>query len=267
MRAYKIEAGTGQHIGDRVEQQDRIALFAAPRAPGYMMAVLADGMGGAKGGSIAAQQAIRTAQQIFDNFSPLTDEVEAVLHQIASELHTVIRLMTLSTQTRPQTTLAMLVLTPERSAIWGHVGDSRIYRFTGPNLAERTHDSGATPATATATATATLSTARSAPAVAPVLIGTAGAAPVLAIGRHAGLQVGDAFVLCSDGLWQFCRESELGAAVATHSPRDAAQMLIRKARERVTGGDGDNCTLAVIKLLPSPKETPQFHVDKLRRAV
>ena len=260
MRAYKIEAGTGQHIGDRVEQQDRIALFAAPRAPGYMMAVLADGMGGARGGSIAAEQAIRTAQQIFENFSPLTDEVETVLHQIASELHTVIRLMTLSTQTRPQTTLAMLVLTPERSAIWGHVGDSRIYRFSGPNQAECTQDSGATPATASS------STVKSA-AAAPGLIGKAGAAPVLTIGRHADLQVGDAFVLCSDGLWQFCREGEIGAAIAMQRPRDAAQMLIRKARERVTGGNGDNCTLGVIKLLPLPKETPQFHVDKLDRAV
>ena len=44
MSQYKIEAGTGQHIGDRKEQQDRAALFAAPKAPGYMMAVLADGM-------------------------------------------------------------------------------------------------------------------------------------------------------------------------------------------------------------------------------
>ena len=60
MSAYKIEAGTGQHIGDRAEQQDRVALFGAPRAPGYMMAILADGMGGARGGSIAAEQAIRT---------------------------------------------------------------------------------------------------------------------------------------------------------------------------------------------------------------
>jgi serine/threonine protein phosphatase PrpC len=79
MSPYKIEAGTGQHIGDRSEQQDRIGLFTAPRAPGYMMAVLADGMGGASGGSIAAEQAIRTAQQVFEHFSPLIEDVETML--------------------------------------------------------------------------------------------------------------------------------------------------------------------------------------------
>ena len=256
MRAYKIEAGTGQHIGDRAEQQDRVALFGAPRAPGYMMAVLADGTGGARGGSIAAEQAIRTAQQVFESFSPLTDDVEAMLHQIASEVHTIIRLMTLSTQTRPQTTLAMLVLSPDCSAIWGHVGDSRIYRFSGPNLTGSTRaippvDHAGTPDTADAHG----------------LIGKPGKPPVLAIGRHKDLQVGDAFLLCSDGLWQFCGDAELGAAVAMHSPRDAAQMLIRKARGRVIDGAGDNCSLGVVKLSTLPKQTPEFKVDKLRRAV
>ncbi|HTD03305.1 MAG TPA: serine/threonine-protein phosphatase, partial [Undibacterium sp.] len=66
MSQYKIEAGTGQHIGDRKEQQDRVGLFAAPRAPGYMMAVLADGMGGKSGGAMAAEQVIRTAKHLFD---------------------------------------------------------------------------------------------------------------------------------------------------------------------------------------------------------
>ncbi len=252
MSAYKIEAGTGQHIGDRAEQQDRVALFGAPRAPGYMMAVLADGMGGARGGSIAAEQAIRTAQQIFESFSPLTDDVEAMLHQIAGEIHTVIRLMTLSTQIRPQTTLAMLVLTPGRGAIWGHVGDSRVYRFSGPNLAERTKESREVAPAAGA---------------AQDLIGKAGEPPRLAIGRHADLKAGDAFVVCSDGLWQYCQDGEVGAAVFTHSPRDAAQMLIHKARERVTTGDGDNCSLGVVKLLALPKPKPEFQVDKLDRAV
>lgn len=256
MRSYKIEAGTGQHIGDRTEQQDRVALFAAPRAPGYMMAILADGMGGAQGGSIAAEQAIRTAKQVFEDFSPLTDKVEAMLQQIASELHTVVRLMTLSTNVRPQTTLAMLVLTPECSAIWGQIGDSRIYRFSGPNLAEPTRDGQrAQPAGAYET-----------PAPQD-LIGKAGTPPVLAIGRHEGLQAGDAFVLCSDGVWQQCKAAELGAAIAMHSPRDAAQMLIRKARERVTDGDGDNCSLGVVKLLTLPKPAPEFQVDRLRRAI
>ncbi|HEX7650173.1 MAG TPA: protein phosphatase 2C domain-containing protein, partial [Noviherbaspirillum sp.] len=95
---YKIEAGTGQHLGDRQEQQDRVALFAAPRAPGYMMAVIADGMGGRSGGALAAEQVVRTAKQAFDLFSPQTDNVEHLLESIARDAHTIIQLTATSSE-------------------------------------------------------------------------------------------------------------------------------------------------------------------------
>ena len=84
MSQYKIEAGTGQHIGDRQEQQDRTALFAAPHAPGYVMAVVADGMGGKSGGALAAEQVVRTAKQLFDEFYPGND-VRSLLENIVNE--------------------------------------------------------------------------------------------------------------------------------------------------------------------------------------
>ncbi|MES2831197.1 MAG: protein phosphatase 2C domain-containing protein [Pseudomonadota bacterium] len=250
--SYKIEAGTGQHIGDRKEQQDRIGLFGAPRAPGYMMAVLADGMGGAHGGSIAADQAIRTAHQIFDNFSPLTSAVETMLHEIASEVHTVIQLMTLATEMRPGSTLVVLVITPEKTAIWGHIGDSRLYRFSGPNLVERTVDQTSTDGAANKVVN---------------MLGSAHVAPKMTLARHVGLRAGDAFMLCSDGLWQHCSDGEAGAAIAVNSPRDAAQMLIHRARERTTDKNGDNCTLGIVKLVATSAPAPQYRVDKLNSAV
>src|SRR5690606_29864191 len=132
MSQYKIEAATGQHIGDRREQQDRVALFAAPKAPGYMMAVLADGMGGLTGGAMAADQVIHTARQAFEQFSPLTDDVDEMLETIARDAHTIINLSGVSSEKQPHSTMVALVLTPERQAIWAHVGDSRLYRFNGP---------------------------------------------------------------------------------------------------------------------------------------
>src|SRR6476660_3494232 len=109
MSHYKIEAATGQHIGDRKEQQDRVALFAAPRAPGYMMAVLADGMGGLSGGALAAEQVIRTARQAFDLFSPQTDKVDNLLATIARDAHTIIKLTAISSEKLPHSTCVILV--------------------------------------------------------------------------------------------------------------------------------------------------------------
>ncbi|MFN9806326.1 MAG: serine/threonine-protein phosphatase, partial [Betaproteobacteria bacterium] len=53
---FKVAACIADHIGDRAEQQDRVALLTSPRNPGTLMAVVADGMGGRTGGRMASDQ-------------------------------------------------------------------------------------------------------------------------------------------------------------------------------------------------------------------
>lgn len=267
MSQYKIEAGTGQHIGDRSEQQDRVALLTGGRAPGYLMAVLADGMGGMSGGSLAAEQVIRTAKQAFDLFSPQTDDVEKMLRDIAHEAHTVIKLTSISSEKKPHSTMVLLVLTPMRSAVWAHVGDSRLYRFRGPNCAERTIDHSYVEKL--------VREGRLPPEqarehrLANVLVSALGSPehePDISLGRHHGLQGGDAFLLCSDGLWPYFTDTELGAALAMNSPRQASELLISKARERAAGKEADNCSLAVIRLIEVEPEK-DYRIGKMRRAI
>jgi serine/threonine protein phosphatase PrpC len=265
---YKIEAGTGQHIGDRKEQQDRTALFAAPKAPGYMMAVVADGMGGLTGGALAAEQVIRTAQLNFERFTPATDSIEAMLETIGHEAHTVIKLSGMTAEKQPHSTMVILVLTPEGSAVWAHVGDSRLYRFDGPNFAERTIDHSfveklikegkLTPEEAKNHKLSNL--------LANVL-GASTTNLFVTTRRYEGLKPGDAFLLCSDGLWHYFSDVELGAAIAMNSPRDASEMLIKKVRERAAGTNADNCTMAIVKLVAVQKEAPNYKIEKMRRAV
>lgn len=268
MSQYKIEAGTGQHIGDRHEQQDRVALLTAPRAPGYVMAVVADGMGGLSGGALAAEQVIRTAKQAFDLFSPQTDRVETMLESIGQDAHTVIRLTAISSEKHPHSTMAVLVLTPERSAIWAHVGDSRLYRFDGPNCGERTTDHSYVE---DLIKEGKLSR-EDAPAhpLSNVLVNALGMSeekPRVTLRRYDGLKAGDSFLLCTDGLWHYFSNTELGAAIAMNSPRQASEMLINKARERAAGTSADNCTLAIVKLVDAATEQKNYTVGKMRRAV
>jgi PPM family protein phosphatase len=268
MSQYKIEAGTGQHIGDRKEQQDRTALFAAPRAPGYIMAVIADGMGGLSGGALAAEQVIRTAKQAFDLFSPQTDDVEKMLETIAHDAHTIIKLTAFSSQKKPHSTMVILVITPEKSAIWAHVGDSRLYRFEGPNCADRTIDHSYIEALVSEGKLAR-EEAQNHP-LSNVLVSALGSPDhelKVTLHRHGGLQAGDSFLLCTDGLWHYFSDGELGAVIAMNSPRQASEMLINKARERTMGGNGDNCTLAIVKLVELPIETKVYTVGQMKRAV
>jgi serine/threonine protein phosphatase PrpC len=263
----KIEAGSGQHLGDREEQQDRVALFAASRAPGYMMAIVADGMGGLSGGAMAAEQVIRTAKQAFDLFSPLTDNVDTMLHGIARDAHTIIKLTAISSEKKPHSTVFALVLTPERNAAWMHVGDSRLYRFSGPNCAGRTIDhSYVESLVADGKLSRTQAQEHRLSNILTSALGSHDSEPVITLGRHEGLKPGDAFLLCTDGLWHYLTDTELGVAISVHAPRQASEMLINKARERAAGA-GDNCTLAIVKLVEPPAEARNYTAQKMRRAV
>jgi serine/threonine protein phosphatase PrpC len=268
MSQYKIEAGTGQHIGDRQEQQDRAALLLAPKAPGYMMAIVADGMGGMSGGTLAAEQVLRTAKQAFELFSPQTDDLESMLTTIARDAHTIIKLTAIASEKKPHSTMVAVVLTPDRSAVWAHVGDSRLYRFDGPNCAERTVDhSYVEKLIKEGKLTRDAAKSHHLSNVLVSALGTNESEPQVTVRRYHGLKAGDAFLLCTDGLWHYFASAELGAAIAMNSPRQASEMLINKARERASGSAADNCTLAIIKLVAPAQEPKGYTVKKMRRAV
>lgn len=267
MTQFKIEAGTGQHIGDRSEQQDRVALYTAPKAPGYVMAVVADGMGGLSGGAMAAEQVLRTARQAFDQFSPLTDEVPKMLEAIARDAHTVIKLTSFSSEKNPHSTMVALVITPQREAFWAHVGDSRLYRFDGPNCAFRTRDHSYVDLLVRQGKLAPENAASH--QLANVLVSALGAhdsEPEVTLGRHVGLKAGDAFLLCSDGLWHYFSDTELGALLAMNTPRQASEMLMAKVRERAAGENADNCSLTIVKLVPAEPSSKSYSAARMGRA-
>ncbi|MEO6353128.1 MAG: protein phosphatase 2C domain-containing protein [Oxalobacteraceae bacterium] len=249
MSQYKLEAGSGQHIGDRQEQQDRVALFAAPKAPGTMLAVLADGMGGRTGGALAAEQIINTAQQLFNEFSPGMETIEVLLGKIVHEAHSIIKLSSFSSEKEPHSTIVALVISPEQRAVWAHVGDSRLYLFDGPNCIHCTVDHSYVERLVSE-GKLSRQEAKDHP-LSNVLVSALGShksEPTITFGTHAKLHSGHAFLLCSDGLWHYFLEPEMGAAIAMNSPRSASEMLIRKSRERANGS-GDNCSMAIVKLV------------------
>lgn len=247
---YKIEAATGQYIGGRKEQQDRVALLAAPRAPGYVMAILADGMGGVSGGAMAADQVVHCAKLLFDEFSPLTHDVVGMLNTLLREAHTLVKLTGISARSNPHSTLVVLVITPEKKAVWAHAGDSRLYRFRGPNCAEHTVDHSLVQQLLSS-GKISREEMETHPLSNVLTNGIGGAnPPYLTFGEYENLRPGDSFLLCSDGLWHYFSKEELGAMIAVNPPRQASEALISKATER-SEGQGDNCSLAVIKLVPA----------------
>ena len=242
-----VDACAAQHQGDRKEQQDRVAIFPHARRKGVALAVVADGMGGHTGGALAAAQVIHTSKTNLDHFAPAEESAQCLLENCLREAHTMIKASRFMNENDPHSTAVMLLLLPGRVA-WAHCGDSRLYRFRGKALVSRTVDHSYVEhliASGRITAEQALTHPNS-----NVLLTSLGGQdePKLAFTDTEDLQAGDAFVLCSDGLWAYFEDDELATLIAENSARDACETLIDKARER-GNGIGDNISLAIIKLV------------------
>ena len=243
---FKVSACIADHIGDRAEQQDRVALLTSPRNPGTLMAVVADGMGGRSGGRMASNQVVSTADSLFKEHAVADDQLRDLLSQFAAEAHAVIRLSALSSEKEPHSTVATLILRRSR-AIWAHAGDSRVYFFRNGELVRRTEDHTYVNYLRAQGKHAEAEIAeRKYKNVVANALGIADN-PTLVFDETDNLQVGDAFLLCSDGLWPYFSDFQLGVLLHRLPPRDASAELVRLARERALGG-GDNLSLAIVKL-------------------
>ena len=246
-KGYRVTASTGIHKGDRDYQQDQVSLITHHRVPGCLMAVLADGMGGRSGGRKASDQVMMTARQLFDRYVPATDDPVAMLSQLVLEAHTVIKLTAISTEEEPHSTIAVFVLNPDGSCHWAHAGDSRIYHFHDKQLVTRTKDHSYVQ-TLVNKGELTEEQANFHPQ-SNILMGCLGTEkePPMDLHSVAKLQPGDTLMVCSDGLWHYFTDAELGSVLATLSAREASEFLIDKARLRAKGS-GDNLSLAIIKV-------------------
>jgi len=243
---FKVSACVAEHIGDRKDQQDRVAILTSPHYPGTLMALLADGMGGRSGGRIASDQVMETAKNLFQGLPERGTTLRDILGQIAAEAHAVIRLTALASEKEPHSTLVALIVQRD-SAVWVHAGDSRLYHFRDGALEHKTidHSYGSQLDADGQLVEGGPETER----YKNILFSAIGIGHELRLdyGEVQDLRPGDSFVLASDGLWAYFSEREIGAIVHQQAVRDAAESLVRQARERARGG-GDNLSVAIIKL-------------------
>jgi len=250
---FKLSACVAEHIGDRGDQQDRVAILTSPHYPGTLMALLADGMGGRSGGRLASDQVMSTAKSLFEELPGAGTTIRDLLMQIATEAHAVIRLTAIASEKEPHSTLVALVI-QRGVASWIHAGDSRLFHFRDGALASKTidHSYGSRMTADGELVEGGPETER----YKNILFSAIGIGHELRVdyGQVDALRTGDSFVLASDGLWAYFTERELGTIVQRFPAREAAETLVRLARERARG-HGDNISVAIVKLdQPDPEE-------------
>jgi PPM family protein phosphatase len=246
----QISACTGQHQGDRKEQQDRVGIFTSPVAKNCILGVLADGLGGMKGGSLAAENVVLTSKQRFNSFDPEVETANAFFESLVSELHTVIKLTAVTSGVEPHSTFAAVLVQPGSISLC-HVGDSRIYHFNGDRLKHRTQDHTYAQSLVDRGIMTPEKAALhpSAHRLTNTLGGQKDAKPTIV--DLAAPQAGDSYMLCSDGLWAYFSSGEMGGVLSRLTARESAEVLIAQSRERANK-NGDNCSAVIFKFDSTP---------------
>ena len=248
-KGYRLTAATGIHKGDRDYQQDRVALLTHTRFNGCILGIVADGMGGRSGGRKASDQVIMTARQLFERYSPESDDGAALLMQVAREAHVVIKLTAISAEEEPHSTIAAFLINPGGDCHWAHSGDSRVYHYHNGKFVRKTLDHSYVQLLVKR-GEITAEQANSHPQ-SNILMGCLGTETEPPVDVHfiAKLRTGDSLLVCSDGVWHYFADDEMAGVLERLSAREASEFLIDKARTRAQGG-GDNLSLVVIKLEP-----------------
>ena len=234
----RASVGFASKTGRRKDNEDFAGtLFGAelPEPRQEVIAAIADGIGGAKGGRIAAETAVRGFLDGFCDL-PETMEVQRAGSKIISALNGWINTMG---RQDPNVagmgcTLTALVLRG-RIAHLLHVGDTRAYRLSGDRLTCLTTDHVRQDGTGRSN---TLNRA----------LGVE--AEVRLDYASQPIALHDRFLLCSDGVHGFLSDQTIADILRERSaPEDTAGALVATA---LRSGSTDNCTALVLDVVALP---------------
>jgi protein phosphatase len=243
-----VEVASISDIGlRRSNNQDSMAVILASDAPSYKnrghLFIVADGMGAHAAGELASKIAADTIplayQKLQDQPPPMA--LEAAVKKSNEAIYG-------RGQAQPEfsgmgTTLTSLVIVPQ-GAVAAHVGDSRLYRLRDDRYEQLTFDhslawemqAGGVGDDDLAVSVPKNIITRSLGPSAEVQVDLEGPFP---------LQVGDTFLLCSDGLSGQIEDDEMAAILRQLPPQEAVRALVDLANLR---GGPDNITIVVARV-------------------
>ena len=211
------------------------------------MYILADGMGGYKGGEIASKLATESVKNyIENNFSNIIKEKEEILKLIASAVeyaNMVVYEKSKETQELEGmgTTLEVCLIYNNKAYI-GHVGDSRVYRIRKEIIRKLTKDHSYVQQLIE-DKKITREEAKTHPKK-NMITRALGCTPYVEPDLRArNFEKGDIFILCSDGLTNMVDEKQI-YEIIKEDIQSAAERLVNEANQ---AGGYDNITVIIIK--------------------
>ncbi len=244
-----LKSAAFSHTGmRRLQNQDSFL-----NRPDLGLFIVADGMGGHRGGEIASGLAIQTIQEFFEKNSAKKDTLESAMQKIEDSLLLANEAIQKRGDIEPDlkgmgTTASVLYFT-DQYAILGQVGDSRMYLIQNQKIWQLTKDHSL------------VQEKLRAGLITRQQVKTDKNRNVItrSVGYETNLnpdlfwfqtKPDDVFVVCSDGLHGLVEDPELLSMIIQHVMNEndlekASRELIQKANEY--GGD-DNVTTVIVKV-------------------
>lgn len=234
----------------RRENQDSFGL-----ATNIGLGFVADGMGGHAGGRRASEEAARV---ITDSVAAGAASGTTAGERLRLAIEEANRRVWTLPQTEPAlhglgTTVAAMLIDGDVGHI-AHVGDSRVYCVRDGTIEVLTHDHSYLNDLAARGVELTDPAMRS--RYESVLTRAIGVAPTVDVDLATRpLEVGDTFLLCSDGVYRVLSPQQLAEIVAAGGEDLDATCATIIARTN-DGGGPDNCTIVLLRVDPDDASAP-----------
>ncbi len=239
----EVASASISNSGGREANQDAISEVWMLNKRTYCWA-LADGLGGHKGGEVAAGLFIRSVTESFvtyegDPLAGLPAFIERA-HQLIQEYQSE------ADDLREMRTTGVLFAIDGEYAQWAHCGDSRLYVFRSSAVHTQTEDQSV-PQTLVKLGQILPSEIRHHEDRNRLTqcLGTPGAQKSL-VSEKLKIEPGDAFLLCTDGFWELLLEPEIIIDLCKAiSPADWLDLMLDRLRQRIKAGDDNYSAIAV----------------------
>ena len=206
--------------------------------------VVCDGMGGAAAGEVASRIAVDTVIERLCTVNSPEDRRRALTESIAAANRLVHSRSNSDPALQGMGTTLVLLAVQDRSALIGHVGDSRCYLFRAGQLQRETNDHSLVDEQVRL-GRMTLEDAERSP-LKNVITRAIGTQPSVEPDvTELSIEIGDTFLLCSDGLIREVPDNRITAILSQPAPlEEQCRQLIHAAND---AGSHDNVTVILVR--------------------
>lgn len=241
----------------KAREMNQDAYFISDPEDEIKLYILADGMGGYKGGEIASSLAIEsTRKYIKNNFKDIIKEKEEILKLINSAIEYANMMVCEKAQENIElrdmgTTLDVCLIYNSNMYI-GHVGDSRVYRIRKDTIRKITNDHSYVEKLVK-DGTISREEAKNHPKKNMLMKAIGCYSLVEPDVMYKGFLKDDIVLMCSDGLTNMLKDEEI-YSILLKNPDNPVEALINKANQM---GGYDNITAIIIDNIDFDEKTKE----------